>query len=108
MLRKLNCRIVLLLAAVILLLCGAALAEEASIIASGACGTSVNWELDSEGTLTISGTGKMNDYSFSGTPWYNMYRSQINSVVIEDGVTSIGDSAFWDCSSLTSIAIPDA
>ncbi len=46
-----------------------------------------------------------NDYRLPG--WYS-YRSEIKSVVIEDGVTSIGSNAFRECSSLTSISIPAA
>ena len=73
------------------------------------------WQFDeSTGTLTISGTGKMNDYScdsYNGTyrttaPWKDYYTS-IKSVVIEEGITSIGDWAFTGCS-LTSITIPES
>lgn len=70
---------------------------------SGTCGDSVTWELDtSTGVLTISGTGDMWDYS---RPWID-YRDSITSVVIEDGVTRIGGSAFNACEYLTSISIP--
>ena len=48
----------------------------------------------------------MSDYTYASAPWYS-YRSQITSVVIEDGVTSIGNYAFYNCSSLTEITIPD-
>ncbi len=74
----------------------------------GSCGTNVTWELTSDGTLTISGTGAMTDYSSnSSVPWYS-YRSSISQVVIHDGVTSIGSRAFYNCTSLTSITIPDS
>ena len=72
---------------------------------SGECGDGVTWTYDA-GTLTISfsgsGTGAMADYD--DQPWKD-YRSSITSVVIEDGVTSIGNSAFRN-SGLTSITIP--
>ncbi len=76
---------------------------------AGSCGNNVTWTLSlSNGTLTISGTGAMADYSsYTDVPWYD-YRSSIKSIVINDGVTSIGDYAFYDCSSLTSVTIPNS
>ena len=73
---------------------------------SGTCGTNLTWTLDTEsGILTISGTGKMtDDYS---SPW-DSYRSYLTTVIIEDGVTSIGDHTFYECSSLTSVTIPNS
>ena len=56
-------------------------------IASGSCGDSLTWKLDSEGTLTISGTGAMTDYASLTVPWSNY---TINKVVIDNGVTTIG------------------
>lgn len=81
----------------------------ASAASSGNCGDSgsnVTWLLDDNGTLTISGSGKIEDYrSDIDQPWYSN-RSDITSVVIEPGVTSIGLLAFYKCSNLTSITIP--
>ena len=81
----------------------------ASAESSGNCGDSgsnVTWSLDDNGTLTISGSGKIEDYrSDIDQPWYSN-RSDITSVVIEPGVTSIGSLAFYYCSNLTSITIP--
>ena len=58
-------------------------------------------------TLT-KGNGTVHDYTNSSyTPWYDS-RDSLKEVVIEDGVTSIGDSAFEGCTSLTSITIPDS
>ena len=62
--------------------------------------------LTSDGTLTISGTGQMKNYSSGKQPYYNQ-KDDIKNVVIEKGVTSIGDSAFEYCRSLTSIEIPE-
>ena len=89
-------------------------ANAADIIDSGECGSqgdNLTWTFDSEGTLTISGTGDMDnwfmDYSFNNNPWQNYY-DLITTVIIENGVTSIGDDAFYSCDALTSITIPDS
>ena len=76
------------------------------VVASGTCGENLTWTL-SGGTFTISGSGEMKNYSWESVPWYSS-RTTIQSVVIEDGVTYIGESAFWACSSLTSVVIPDS
>ena len=74
---------------------------------SGKCGENVYYNFDeSTATLTISGTGDMADYAGAGYhPWSN-YEEYISSVIIENGVTSIGDYAFSRCN-LTSVTIPD-
>ena len=61
------------------------------------------WTLD--GTkLTISGNGAIADYRYYESPWGR----SITEVVIENGVTHIGNCAFYSCRSLTSIIIPDS
>ena len=74
---------------------------------SGQCGDNVYWSFDEgTGTLTISGTGEMEDWDWDyGSPWYGR---EVKQAVINDGVTSIGDIAFMDCSNLTSVVIPDS
>ena len=76
-------------------------------ILSGKCGANVDFVLTSDYTLTISGTGDMFDYDYNTLPWKD-YKTQIKSVVIKDGVTSIGGYAFSDCSGLTSVTIPES
>ena len=74
---------------------------------SGTCGENLTWDL-TNGVLTISGFGAMNDYSYgSNVPWYDN-RENISQVVINDGVTSIGNGAFASCSGLTSVTIPNS
>jgi len=66
---------------------------------------SVKAELNN-GTLIISGTGAMADFSSTGAPWHNV-RSSIKKVLIYYGVTSIGNFAFSDCAELRSITLPE-
>lgn len=77
-----------------------------SVTLSGSCGTNLSWVLDSEGTLTISGSGNMTNWSGSNTPWYSS-RDTIKKVIINDGVYSIGNYAFYNCTNLEEIVMPD-
>ncbi len=86
-------------------------AKNADII-SGVCGKNLTWTLTEDGVLTISGTGPMDEYEYKNAPftlapWFD-YQTSVTSVVIEDGVTSIGRYAFHGCSSMTSVTIPDS
>ena len=74
---------------------------------SGSCGTNVTYSyVESTHTLTISGTGAMADYEYSSQLPWRSYANAITTVVIEDGVTSIGNYAFYCCTGVTSIEIP--
>ena len=78
-------------------------------VESGTAGD-LTWSYDSHGILTISGTGAMPNYSDSNSnrpPWI-IYYGNITEVVIESGVTSIGNYAFAGCDHLTSATIPDS
>ena len=106
-----------------LLLCAVPLVlVDTAYAASGSCGDKLTWSLSDDGTLTISGKGAMDNYKFDGydylansyrtdAPWdaYRYYRDSrsyyIRSVVIENGVTSIGDRAFYGCVNLSSVTI---
>ena len=76
---------------------------------SGSCGDNVTYTFDATtGTLTISGTGAMTNYTnTSSRPWFS-YIDAIKTVVVTNGVTSIGDYAFYGCSGLTSVNIPNS
>ena len=74
------------------------------IIKTGTTGD-CTWTLDENGLLTISGDGAMGNYpSSSSLSW----ETNIKSVVIENGVTTIGSHAFDGCSGLTSVTIPNS
>jgi hypothetical protein len=78
---------------------------------SGSCGNGVTYYYnESTHTLTISGSGAMRNFIFgvpTDVPWY-LYREEIKTVNIEDGVTSISDYAFNYCSSLESVSLPNS
>ena len=77
-------------------------------LASGTCGENLTWVLEENGTLTISGTGEMYNYARAEYgPWKD-YQSSITTVYIENGVSSIGDSAFESCEALTDVTIADS
>lgn len=83
----------------------ALLATKADAAYNGNCGDSLEWALDkSTGSLTVSGTGAMTNYSTTYIPWRSV-RSEIKSVIIGDGVTSICNYAFFDCANLAEISI---
>ena len=72
----------------------------------GTCGTNVYWSYNSTShKLTIFGTGAMADYSYSNRPWFS-FRTDITTVDIRNGVTTIGEDAFDGCNALTNISIP--
>ena len=85
----------------------------AAAVASGKCGDNASWKLDAEGTLTISGTGRMYDYEWpadrGGTtpPWLaNKYRDSIRALHVEQGITYIGRCAFDSCGNLSDVTLP--
>lgn len=83
-------------------------AETSEKAYSGNCGENAVWEFNPEnGTLTISGTGYLNDYinyvEGSNQPW-NDYKDDIISIVVEDGITGIGNT-FYNFENLKSITV---
>ena len=82
-------------------------ATSAETIDRGTCGEEVIWELASDGIMTISGTGAMDNFDSSPVPWEHL-KDSIFSIIIEDGVTGIGDNAFSDCNHLSSVICPNS
>ena len=106
--KRLSARILALCLLIGLLTAGGVIAfadDETATV--GTCGDDLTWEFDEDtGTLTISGSGEMDDYSYSGSPWYDL-RASITEVELGSGITSIGEYAFYQCTGLTEISIPE-
>lgn len=99
-------RITVILFVLIIFLCaGSIFPAYADGGMTGTCGENLNWVLDEEGILTISGAGALISDHDTIYPWTSI-REDIRTVIIESGVTSIGESAFFECLSLTNIEIP--
>ena len=86
-----------------------AVVTASAVTASGVCGENLTWTFEEEtGTLTISGSGDMYDFSYSGentAPWYAQ-RSAITRVILGEDVTSVGTYAFLYCRKLTELFLP--
>lgn len=103
--------------------------ESAVVARTGNCGKNVKYVLSEDGTLTISGIGKMYNFDGASQPWGSnskitairiaegvtsigssafRFASNLKDVYIADTVTTIGDYAFSGCNSLTTIALPDS
>ena len=77
---------------------------------NGSCGSGLTWTYnDASKTLTISGSGAMNDFDFGSypIPWYD-HSWEITKIVLSDGITKIGQNAFYQCTAITKIEIPDS
>ena len=97
----------LLLTATLLLSVLPPSAQAAATTASGTHGTNLSWTLNSDGVLTITGTGAMSSKFYgSDYPWYS-HRSAVKTIKIGSGVTSITTSAFENFSALTAVSLPE-
>ncbi len=95
-------------------LSNATISDDAFPTPGGSCGDNITWKIDLiECKLEITGTGEMPNYWTSGTklaPW-NSYKDSIKTVTISEGITSIGEYAFYSfgnysCDNLTSVSLP--
>ena len=93
----------------LVLLLSLVLASNICIFTVSAKSKSYTWNIDKNGTLYINGSGIINEneesYDEDGIPWFGV-RSKIKKVVVGNGITEIGNYAFWDCANLESIEIP--
>ena len=101
---KRSLRLVLIAAAAIIMIFTMTAAVFAE--SSGSLNGNINWTLDDSGTLTITGTGAMPDYSNSSdTPFYN--NQNIKAILIENGITEIGSRTFGGLYEVQSVSLPD-
>ena len=86
----------------------ASTAASAAAAGDNSCGENVTYTYEPVSrTLTISGTGRMTDYSSnSPAPWADQ-ADQITAVVVEAGVTTVGGSSFKGCTNLTTVTLAD-
>ena len=100
--RKLNMRIGALALAVLLLLC--MIPPVSAAEAEGSCGNGVTWSLDA-GVLTISGSGAIQNYTEHALAPWNAYADSIRAIIIQPGVTAIGNFAFFTLEKVTTVTI---
>ena len=102
------------LLALVLVICAGAVTASAAVTPQSGKWGSLNWSLDANGVLTISGSGTMSslkdaydddEEEYTYFAW-RKYRSSISSVIINSGVKNISYNAFSGCTNLTSVSIP--
>ena len=74
---------------------------------TGICGKNVTFSLSEDGTLTLIGTGATYNYSSSNVAPWHKYNTQIKTLIIPEGITSIGSQMFRGCSLLTQVSLPE-
>lgn len=90
-----------------------ALPGDDGAVASGQCGENLTWSVDAENVLTISGTGAMWDYEevvdaqggHTSAPWYAYSPTEL---VLEEGITYIGEFAFYRCGFTGGLTLPES
>ena len=105
-------RIISLMLALVLVLGLAVIVNATENATGGSCGESAVWAYDAAtGTLTISGTGSTTNYAdyfvHKQAPWKHL-ASQITTVVVEEGITHLGDYSFASCTNLTDVRLPES
>ncbi len=103
--KQLACWVLMLAALAILSSVGTMAAD---VRASGTCGENVTWTLYADGRLVLSGSGSMTDYASANDSYSYSYRRDITSIEIGEGITRIGDYAFYDCIYVTEVTIPES
>lgn len=82
--------------------------EATEIIESGSCGRNLTWELDDEGTLTITGSGDMDDFGSPAMGRVAPWGTGVKKLIVGDEVTCIGEYAFFDCTELAEVTLGES
>ncbi len=81
---------------------------DVGVLASGTFGLNQSWVLYHNGVMVVSGTGSMPEWTYSSsTPWYK-HKGSVKTLILEEGLTTVGPNAFSGCSKLTNIVFPDS
>ena len=105
--------LMIILTVTLALLCSTNMKADAGIYGGEGCGANggeISWSVDTKtGILTFTGSGDMKDYTEKSakSPWRS-YRAYITTVVIEDGITNVGDYAFYTMYNITEIRLPNS
>ena len=103
-------KVLILTAVLVLVFAFSTITANAEIIDSGTCGAdgdNLTWTLDDAGTLVVSGIGDMANFDYAGTPWWeNKYT--ISTIIIENGIESISDYAFYKSNNLENIIMSNS
>ena len=103
---KINCELIVPIVSVVAYKQARGWNEFSNITAATVrCGDSITWTLDDLGNLTLSGSGEMWNYNYDDSPFKDY---GIKTVTIGDGITSIGNNAFYECSGLTKLTLPNS
>ena len=112
--KKAHLLAVMLLAMITLLtICAFSEDDHGGILDYGSCGENLTWTMYNDGLLEISGEGEMQNYGYSfisgnSAPW-GKYLSEMKTLKLNEGITAIGDGAFYNCRNFTGdLIIPDS
>lgn len=83
-------------------------ADGVTLCGFGSCGENLTWSITGDGTLVITGTGAMDDFGNDArAPWEDL-EDDIKALQVEEGVTGIGECAFYGCGKLESVSLPSS
>ena len=83
-------------------------ADGVTLCGFGSCGENLTWSITGDGTLVITGTGAMDDFGNDArAPWEDL-EDDIKALRVEEGVTGIGECAFYGCGKLESVSLPSS
>lgn len=79
-----------------------------NVTASGKVNGNISWVLDGDtGALTVVGSGAIPSYRYSHAPWYE-YRESVQKIVVSEGITEVGERAFYWCTTCTEVVLPES